>query len=56
MAARESGGLVVLAACVSDLPDLDHDEALTPATMFLAAGAVDVIGALHPPWVLSDHR
>jgi CHAT domain len=39
------GGLVSLAACTSDLAIDDYDEALTPATAFLAAGAVTVVGA-----------
>ncbi|WP_344683183.1 CHAT domain-containing protein [Saccharopolyspora taberi] len=39
------GGLVVLAACASDLTDREHDEVLTLATAFLAAGAVGVVGA-----------
>ncbi|MGC5015453.1 CHAT domain-containing protein [Streptosporangium sp. DT93] len=43
-----SGGLVVLAACGSDLTGRDHDEALTLATAFLAAGAVGVVGTRWP--------
>jgi CHAT domain-containing protein len=39
------GGLVVLAACSSALTVADHDEALTLAAGFLAAGAAGVIGA-----------
>jgi len=39
------GGLVVLAACTSDLTIADHDEALTLASAFLAAGATGVIGS-----------
>ena len=42
------GGLVVLATCVSDLTHSSHDEALTLATSFLAAGAVGVLGARWP--------
>ncbi|MBO3748986.1 CHAT domain-containing protein [Streptosporangiaceae bacterium NEAU-GS5] len=42
------GGLVVLAACGSDLTSRHHDEALTLATAFLAAGAVGVIGTRWP--------
>ncbi|TDD40218.1 CHAT domain-containing protein [Actinomadura sp. KC06] len=42
------GGLVVLAACGSDLTSRDHDEALTLSTAFLAAGAVGVVGARWP--------
>jgi CHAT domain-containing protein len=38
------GGLVVLGACVSDLTGTHHDEALTVATSFLAAGEASVIG------------
>jgi len=40
-----SGGLVSLAACTSDVGAAEYDEALTPATAFLAAGAVTVVGA-----------
>ncbi len=36
------GPTVVLAACDSDLTRIDADEALTPATAFLAAGAAAV--------------
>jgi CHAT domain-containing protein len=42
------GGLVVLAACGSDLTSRHHDEALTLATAFLAAGAAGVIGTRWP--------
>ncbi len=42
------GGLVSLAACSSDLAVADYDEALTPATAFLAAGAVTAVGARWP--------
>jgi tetratricopeptide (TPR) repeat protein len=42
------GGLVVLAACGSDLTRHDHDEALTLATAFLAAGSVGVVGTRWP--------
>lgn len=42
------GGLVVLAACGSDLTSRDHDEALTLSTAFLGAGAVGVVGARWP--------
>ncbi|WP_439659204.1 CHAT domain-containing protein [Lentzea sp. HUAS TT2] len=42
------GGLVVLASCASDLTDSAHDEALTLATAFLAAGATGVVGARWP--------
>ena len=46
-----AGGLVVLAACISDLTVTDHDEALTLASAFLAAGATGVVGSL---WPVSD--
>jgi tetratricopeptide (TPR) repeat protein len=42
------GCLVVLAACGSDLTAGCHDEALTLATSFLAAGAVGAVGARWP--------
>ncbi|TDD40214.1 CHAT domain-containing protein [Actinomadura sp. KC06] len=42
------GGLVVLAACGSDLTATDHDEALTLAAAFLAAGASGAVGARWP--------
>ena len=42
------GGLVSLAACASDLTDEAHDEALTLATAFLAAGAAGVVGTRWP--------
>ncbi|GES05795.1 hypothetical protein Acor_78640 [Acrocarpospora corrugata] len=45
------GGLVVLSACMSDLSDGDHDEALTIATAFLAAGARGVVGSR---WAIED--
>ena len=45
------GGLIVLAACGSDLSDRDHDEALTLASAFLAAGAAGVVGAR---WSVDD--
>jgi hypothetical protein len=51
---RDSGaasGLVVLAACTSDLAIADHDEALTLASAFLAAGAAGAIGAR---WAVPD--
>lgn len=47
------GGLVVLAACRSDLTDRDHDEVLTLATAFLAAGAGSVVGTR---WAVDDRR
>jgi hypothetical protein len=45
------GGLVVLAACVSDMTPSDYDEALTLSTAFMAAGAVSVVGSR---WEISD--
>jgi hypothetical protein len=39
------GGLVVLAACVSDMTPGDYDEALTLSTALLASGAVSVVGS-----------
>lgn len=39
------GGLIVLAACASDLAKADYDEALTLTSAFLAAGATGVIGS-----------
>jgi CHAT domain len=42
------GGVVVLAACITDLTDEAHDEALTLATAFLAAGAAGVVGTRWP--------
>jgi tetratricopeptide (TPR) repeat protein len=46
---RDSPGcLVVLAACGSDLSASYHDEALTLATSFLAAGAVGAVGTRWP--------
>jgi hypothetical protein len=49
----KTGGLVVLAACASDLADREHDEALTLATAFLAAGATGVVGTR---WAVDDLR
>ncbi len=46
-----TGGLVVLSACETDLSTRDHDEALTPATAFLARGASDVVGTR---WQVAD--
>jgi CHAT domain-containing protein len=37
------GGLVILGACSSDLAIADHDEALTLASAFMAAGATGVV-------------
>ncbi|MDQ3152496.1 MAG: CHAT domain-containing protein [Actinomycetota bacterium] len=45
------GGLVILAACASDLTSGAYDEALTLATAFLAAGSVGVMGA---KWAVDD--
>jgi hypothetical protein len=45
------GGLVVLAACTSDLTVSDYDEALTLSSAFLASGAAGVVGSR---WVVSD--
>jgi hypothetical protein len=50
-AAGSPGGLIILAACTSDLTLADHDEALTLASAFLAAGATGVIGSR---WEVSD--
>jgi hypothetical protein len=44
----EPGGLVILAACGSDLAEGGHDEALTLATSFLAAGAAGAVGSRWP--------
>lgn len=44
----EPGGLTVLADCSSDLALDRHDEALTLATAFLAAGSCTVVGARWP--------
>lgn len=41
----DSGGLVVLAACLTDVSEADYDEALTLATAFLTAGANGVVAA-----------
>jgi hypothetical protein len=40
-----SGGLVVLAACLTDVAETDYDEAVTLATAFLSAGAAGVVAA-----------
>jgi CHAT domain-containing protein len=48
-----AGGLVSLAACGSDLAVDEHDEALTLATAFLAAGAVTVVGTR---WEVPDRK
>jgi hypothetical protein len=41
----DSGGLVVLAACLSDVAEDDYDEALTLATAFMSAGSAGVVAA-----------
>jgi CHAT domain len=43
-----AGCLIVLAACGTDLRSAHHDEALTLATSFLAAGAVGAVGTRWP--------
>jgi CHAT domain-containing protein len=50
-APAESGGLVVLASCLSDVTEADFDEALTLATAFLSAGAAGVVAAR---WSVAD--
>jgi CHAT domain-containing protein len=42
---------VVLSACETDLSHRDHDEALTPSTVFVACGAADVVGSR---WAIRD--
>jgi hypothetical protein len=49
----EPGGLVVLAACLSDVTETDYDEALTLATAFLSAGSAGVIGAR---WAVAEDQ
>jgi hypothetical protein len=51
--AGAGGGMVILCACSSDPTEADHDEALTPATAFVAGGAVTVLGAR---WAVLDSR
>ncbi|MEU3621203.1 hypothetical protein BS329_07560 [Amycolatopsis coloradensis] len=46
--ADADGGLVVLAACASDLTETSQDEALTLATAFLAGGAAGAVGTRWP--------
>jgi len=46
-----AGGLVVLAACLTDVTEADYDEALTLATAFLAAGGSGVVAAR---WAVPD--
>lgn len=50
-AERPAGGLVVLAACQTSLTQAAHDEGLTLANAFIAAGATGVTGAL---WAIPD--
>ena len=50
-AAGARGGLVVLAACLTDVTEADYDEALTLATAFIAAGACGVVAAR---WAVPD--
>jgi len=45
---RSPGFLAVLSACLTDLADKDHDEALTLASALLAAGASGVVGTRWP--------
>lgn len=47
-----SGGLVVLASCLTDVTEVDYDEALTLATAFLTAGAAGVVAAR---WRVADN-
>ena len=46
-----SGGLAVLAACLTDVTESDYDEALTLATAFLAAGSAGVVATR---WAVPD--
>ncbi|MFD4669281.1 CHAT domain-containing protein [Lentzea sp. NPDC058450] len=50
-AVRRNGGLVVLAACESDLTASLHDEGLTLAAAYVAAGATGVVGT---KWKVDD--
>ncbi|WP_329461505.1 CHAT domain-containing protein [Streptomyces sp. NBC_01431] len=50
-ARRDSGPLVVLSACETDLSTRDHDEALTLTTAFVARGARNVVGSR---WTTAD--
>jgi hypothetical protein len=45
LAPAAAGGLVVLAACLTDVTERDFDEALTLAAAFLSAGATGVVAA-----------
>jgi CHAT domain-containing protein len=51
LAGTDAGGLVVLAACLTDAIESDFDEALTLAAAFLAARATGVIAAR---WQVAD--
>lgn len=51
LAPGQVGGLIVLAACQSSLTEAAHDEGLTLASAFVAAGATGVTGAL---WAIPD--
>jgi hypothetical protein len=42
---KVSGGLVVLASCLTDVAEADYDEAVTLATAFLSVGAAGVVAA-----------
>ena len=46
-----SGGLVVLASCLTDVAEADYDEAVTLATAFVSAGAAGVVAAR---WAVPD--
>ncbi len=50
-ASDAGGGLVILAACLTDVTESDYDEALTLATAFLAAGSTGVVAAR---WAVPD--
>ena len=47
-AGAAGGSTVVLSSCSSDLTTRDHDEALTLATAFLAAGAATAVATRWP--------
>ena len=51
LARADAGGLVVLAACLTDVTESDFDEALTLAAAFLAARATGVVAAR---WQVAD--
>jgi hypothetical protein len=50
-AADAGGGIVVLAACLTDVTESDYDESLSLATAFLAAGSYGVVAAR---WAVPD--